>query len=186
MNRRMATFIALLRGINVGGNKMIPMAELRTLCSGLGFADVQTYIQSGNVIFSSDEKKITAAALETRLEKAIAERFGFHVDTLVRAATEWPALIKGNPFIEACEKEPQYVLMTLAKRTPNPDAVAALRERAKDGERIEAAGTAIWFHHPGGSARSKLTPSLIDRLVGSPVTGRNYRTVIKLGELAGC
>lgn len=160
---------------------MIPMAELRALCSGLGFADVQTYIQSGNVIFSAKE---AAATIETKLERAIAERFGFSVDTLVRAATDWPAFIKGNPFVEACAKEPQYVLMALAKRTPSPDAVAALRERAKDDERIEAAGTAIWFHHPSGSARSKLTPSLIDRLVGSPVTARNYRTVLKLGELA--
>lgn len=181
MNRRMATFIALLRGINVGGHKLVSMAELRTLCSGLGFADVQTYIQSGNVIFSAQG---TAASLETTLEKAIAQQFGFPVDTLVRAAQEWPAYIKGNPFVDACAKEPQLVLMALAKRTPCKEAVAALRERAKDGERIEAAGPAIWFHHPSGSARSKLTPSLIDRLVGSPVTTRNYRTVLKLGELA--
>jgi uncharacterized protein (DUF1697 family) len=177
----MATFIALLRGINVGGHKKVPMAELRTLCESLGFTDIKTYIQSGNVIFTAAD---TESALETKLEQAIAKQFGFSVDTLVRAAKNWPAITKHNPFAAACAKEPHLVMMALSKRPANKDAVNALRERAKNGELIEATADAIWFHYPEGVARSKLSSSLIDRLVGSPVSARNYNTVIKLGELS--
>lgn len=178
----MTTFIALLRGINVSGHKKIPMAELRELCTGCGYADVQSYIQSGNLIFKSSG---TAEAIELALEKAIAAKFGFTVDVLVRSAQKWPALQQGNPFPQAAEAEPNLVMMALAKRPPNQDAVATLRERAKNGERIESAGEAIWFHYAQGVAGSKLSPALIDRLVGSPVTARNIRTVQKLAELAG-
>jgi uncharacterized protein (DUF1697 family) len=182
-NRRMARYIALLRGINVGGNKLIPMAALRTLCEELGFDNVQTYIQSGNIVFGGNEK--SAAAVEKKLEPAIAARFGFSAFTIVRSAKDWPGLLRGNPFAAECEKEPNLVVMSLSKQPPKKDAAKALRERAKDGERIEIADDVIWTHYPAGIGRSKLTPTLVDRLVGSPVTARNYRTVKKLTELLG-
>lgn len=178
----MQTFIALLRGINVGGHRKIEMAALRALASELGYSGVQSYIQSGNLVFTSAGP---SAAIEASLEQAIATRFGFPVEVLVRAAADWPALLRGNPFPAACAAEPNLVMMALAKRPPRPDAVPALRERATQGERIEAAGEALWFHYAGGVARSKLSPTLIDRLVGSPVTARNWRSVQKLAELAG-
>jgi uncharacterized protein (DUF1697 family) len=177
----MTTFIALLRGINVGGHKKIAMAELRALCADCGCASVQSYIQSGNLVFASPGAE---AAIAADLEAAIAARFGFAVDVLVRSAQKWPTLRKGNPFPQATATEPNLVLMALAKRSPHKEAVAALREHARSGERIESAGEAIWFHFPQGVARSKLSPALIDRLVGSPVTARNVRTVDKLAELA--
>lgn len=178
----MTTFIALLRGINVGGHRPVPMAELRVLCGELGLADAQTYIQSGNLVFAATG---TARALEARLEQAIAGRFGFAVDVLVRGAAQWPGYVAGNPMPEAAEAQPNLVLLGLSKSPPRPDAVAALRERAAAGERVEAAGEALWFHFPQGSARTKLTPAAIDRAVGSPVTTRNWRTVQKLAEMAG-
>ena len=178
----MTSFIALLRGINVGGHKKIPMAELRALGEQIGFAQVQSYIQSGNLIFCATGK---ADAIETQLEQAIARRFGFAVEVLVRPASQWPALAKTNPFAEASQKEPNLVMMSLAKRPPRPEALAALRERAQNDERIELTGEVLWVHFAGGVAKSKLAPALIDRLVGSPVTARNWRTVQKLGELAG-
>lgn len=176
----MNTFIALLRGINVGGHKKIAMAELRSLCADCGGESVQSYIQSGNLVFTSSSQEAT---LEAELERAIAARFGFAVDVLVRSAAKWPALLQGNPFPQAAVAEPNLVMMALAKRPPQKDAVAALRERARSGERIESAGEAIWFHYAQGVAGSKLSPALIDRLVGSPVTARNVRTVQKLAEL---
>lgn len=179
------TFIALLRGINVGGHKPVPMGELRALCAQLGLTDVQSYIQSGNLLFGSGQPA-TAASIESALEGAIAERFGFPVDVLVRDASAWPALVAGNPLRTESEKQPSLVMLALAKRRPDPGAVTALRGRAQAGERIEAAGEAIWIHFAGGAGRSKLSPGLIDRLVGSPVTTRNWRTVLKLAELAGC
>jgi uncharacterized protein (DUF1697 family) len=178
----MTTFVALLRGINVSGHKKVPMAELRTLAEKLGYANVQTYIQSGNLLFTDGG---TAQACESGLEGAIAQHFGFAVDVVVRTAEKWPTYVKGNPFPEASQTEPNLVMMSLAKRPPSPDAVAMLRERARDGERIELAGEALWVHYPGGAGKSKLSPALLDRAAGSPVTARNWRTVQKLAELLG-
>ncbi len=178
----MSTFIALLRGINVGGHNKVPMAELRPLCAELGWGDVQTYIQSGNLVFTAGG---APAALENELERAIERRFGFKVSVLVRAAKDWPAYIKGNPFPEASEKEPNAVMLGLSKSPPKADAEKGLRERATHGERIVQVGEALWIHFSDGVAGSKLSPGLLDRLVGSPVTTRNWRTVLKLGEMAG-
>ncbi len=177
----MKTFIGLLRGINVGGNKGVPMAKLRELCGELGWQNAQTYIQSGNVVFSANGKP---AALETQLERAIEKHFGFPVPVIVRAATDWPTYIKTNPFLKACEKEANHVMLCLSKISPKTDALKGLRERAADGERLEHIGDALWIHFAQGVARSKLSPALLDRMVGSTVTSRNWLTVLKLQELA--
>jgi uncharacterized protein (DUF1697 family) len=177
----MATYIALLRGINVSGRNKIPMPELRALCGGLGWADVQSYIQSGNVIFRADA---APAALEAELERAIVGHFGLTIPVIVRDAAAWPGYVAGNPFPDESAREPNLVMLTLAKAPPKADAAERLRERAVSGERIAQAGDAIWVHYAGGVARSKLAPALFDRLVGSPVTARNWRTTLKLGELA--
>jgi uncharacterized protein (DUF1697 family) len=173
-------FVALLRGINVSGRNTIPMAELRTLCTELGWADVQTYIQSGNVVFTAREP---APRIETVLEQAIERHFGLAVPVIVRAAADWPAYIHGNPYPDASRSEPNLVLLALSKSPPRPDAADGLRERAANGERIAQVGDAIWIHYAGGVGKSKLSPALLDRLVGSPVTGRNWRTVLKLHDL---
>ena len=179
---RRATFIALLRGINVSGRNKVPMTDLRALCVDLGWKDVQTHIQSGNVVFQAGA---TPARLEAELEGAIASRFGLSISILVRAAADWPAYVRGNPFPEASQVEPNRVMLALAKTPPKADAVPRLRERAAGGEGIIQVGDALWLHYRGGVANSKLSPALLDRLVGSPVTARNWRTVLKLHELAG-
>ncbi|MDC0670135.1 DUF1697 domain-containing protein [Nannocystis radixulma] len=178
----MATFIALLRGINVGGHRKLPMAELRGLCGELGFAGVQTYIQSGNVVFAADGP---TARHEAALEQGIVRVFGFQVDVVVRTAAQWAAVVAGNPLREVAEAEADHVLLGVSKRPPEADAIEKLRARATAGERVEAAGEVLWFHYPNSVARSKWTPAVIDRLVGSPLTGRNWRTVLKLAEMAG-
>lgn len=176
----MARLIALLRAVNVGGRKL-PMAELRALCGELGWEEVETYIQSGNLVFTAPGK---AEELETELEKAIAKRFGLDVPVIVRSASQWAGYIDGNPFPEAARDEPKRVQLLVSKRAPRPDAADRLMERAEAGEAVKAAGGALWFHFPEGVARSKLTPALIDKACGSPSTGRNWRTVLKLGEMA--
>jgi uncharacterized protein (DUF1697 family) len=176
-----ARFIALLRGINVGGHNRVPMAELRALCTGLGWDDVRSYIQSGNLVLAAGAGP---ADLEAELERAIEERFGFAIPVVVRAAAHWPAYVAGNPFPEASQREPNRVMLALSKQPPAPHAAKRLGERAADGERIARAGDALWVHFAGGSARSKLTPAVLDRLVGSPVTTRNWRTVLRLAEMA--
>ena len=173
-------FLALLRGINVGGNNKIPMAELRALSGEIGWKNAQTYIQSGNLIF---EAAGTPAALEAELERAIERRFGLSIAVLVRAGAAFPAYAMGNPFLEASGTEPNLVMLLLSKAPPRKEAAAELRKRAASGERIAQVGDAVWIHYAGGVARSKLSPALMDRLVGSTVTARNWRTVLKLGEM---
>jgi uncharacterized protein (DUF1697 family) len=176
----MARFIALLRAVNVGGRKL-PMAELRTLCAELGWKDVETYIQSGNVVFTAPGK---AEAIEAQLEKAIKDRFGLDVPAMVRTASQWAAYVAANPFPKVAEKEPNRLQLLLSKETPKPDAAEKLMERARAGETVKAAGGALWFHFPAGVGTSKLVPALIDKVAGSPSTSRNWRTVLKLQEMA--
>lgn len=173
-------FVALLRGINVTGTNKIPMADLRSHCAGLGWKEVRTYIQSGNVIFAAEE---SAPKLEALLEKEIEERFDLKIPVIVRSAGEWPKLVAGNPFAEAAEKELNRLMLLLSKKPPAKAAAEAIQERAKAGERVTRVGDSPWIHFPGGAGTSKLSPSLIDRLVGSPTTSRNYRTVLKLQEI---
>jgi len=177
----MTTFIALLCGINVGGNRKVPMAQLCALGDEIGFVDTRSYIQSGNLVFSGPG---TRGDVETKLERAILAQFGFSVDVLVRTARQWSTCAAGNPFREASELEPNRVMMLLSKETPRPDAAVSLSSRATGGERIVAVEDVLWVHYPAGVGSSKLTPSVLDRLVGSKVTARNWRTVVKLRELA--
>lgn len=178
----MDIYIALLRGINVTGRNKIPMLELRETCTELGWKDVQSYIQSGNLVFRASANP---ASLEIELEQAIENRFGLSIPVIVRPTAVWPDIVKGNPFPEASQREPNLVMLALSKLPPKHEAAVGLQERAQNGERVLQVGDTLWVHYPGGSGRSKLSPALFDRLVGSPVTTRNWRTVLKLDELAG-
>ena len=169
----MLRFVALLRAVNVGGRK-VPMAELRDLCGAIGWADVATYIQSGNVVFSADGEP---QALASQLEKVLKERFGFAVDVVVRSAEQWRAHAAANPFPEASADRPNLVMLLVSKAPPVAGAAVALQARAADGECVAEAGGALWIDYPAGSGRSKLTPTLIDRAIGAPATSRNWRTV---------
>jgi uncharacterized protein (DUF1697 family) len=165
--------VALLRGINVGGKRIVPMAELRAIAEKLGFGDVETYIQSGNLIFSGGGGP---AAAERALEQAIEKRMGFFVDVLVREAATWKKYAAKTPFPDAAQARPNLLHLALCKQKPGPGALTLLRERATT-ERIELAGDALWIDFKDGVARSKITPALLDRAVGSCVTARNYKTV---------
>lgn len=173
-------FIALLRGVNVGGHNRVPMAELRELCAGLGWRDVRSYIASGNLAFTASGRR---ADLEAGLERGIQDRFGLSIAVVVRTAADWAACIDGNPFPGASGTEPNRVALVLSKSPPLPGAVEGMRERAADGERVERVRDVLWIHYAGGTGRSKLSPAALERLVGSPVTARNWRTVLRLGEM---
>ena len=176
------SFIALLRGINVSGRNKIPMAELRSLCADLGWVHVQSYIQSGNLLFTAGADR---ARLETDLECAIERQFGLSIPIIVRAAADWPTYVGSNPYPDASASEPNSVMLALAKAPPKEGAGEQLQERAGSGQRVVQVGDALWLHYGNGMAKSKLTTSLLDRLVGSPVTARNWRTVLKLNEMTG-
>lgn len=174
----MPIFVALLRGINVGGHNKVPMADLRGVCSDeLGWTEVRSYIQSGNLVFHADAE---APRLESDLEQALASHFDVSTPVIIRPAEKWSSYIDANPFPDASRDAPNRVLLALSKASPKANAAEALQERAADGERIRQAGDALYVHYAGGMARSKISPALLDRLVGSPITGRNWRTVLKL------
>jgi uncharacterized protein (DUF1697 family) len=141
---------------------------------------VQSYIQSGNLVVSAAGSQ---PALEAELEAEIERRFGLSIPVVVRAAADWHSYVQNSPFPEASRAEPNRVMLALSKRPPKLNAAHDLCERATNGERVIQAGDALLIHFPGGVAKSKLTPSLLDRVVGSSVTMRNWRTVVKLGEM---
>ena len=177
---RVPTFIALLRGINVTGKNKIPMAELRSLAAGLGWRSVNTYIQSGNVVF---EASGAGGKFETLLEDAISKRFELSIPVVVRSARAWRTYVANNPFTKECETRPNLVHLAVSKKRPNKGAVEQLNAQAQSGERVVAIEDALFIDYPGGAGKSKLTPALFDRLVGSPVTARNWRTVLRLGSM---
>jgi uncharacterized protein (DUF1697 family) len=172
-------YVALLRAVNVGGTKL-PMAELREVCAGLGWREVRTYIQSGNVVFEADAEP---AALESELEEAVQQRFGFASPVMVRSADQWRSYAGGSPFPEAEASDANRLLLCLSKAPPAQGAAEALEARGAAGEQVRLKGDALWVLYPAGVGTSKLTPKLFDRLAGSPVTARNWRTVTKLQEM---
>lgn len=172
-------YVALLRAVNVGGCKL-PMTELREVCAQLGWEKVETYIQSGNVVFEAAGEP---AALEAALEHAVTKRFGFKRPVIVRSAEQWADYAKGSPFPEAERDEPNRLMLGLSKSPPKADAPAVLEAKAAAGERVKLEGDALWVHYPGGAGTTKLTPALFDKAAGSPVTQRNWRTVLKLQEM---
>jgi uncharacterized protein (DUF1697 family) len=175
----MTRMVALLRAVNVGGRKL-PMAELRAQCVDLGWKNVATYIQSGNVVFDAD---CSPAEAEAALETLIAKHFGYAAPAIIRTRAQWAAYPGGNPFHDAARETPNYLLMLLAKQPIRDDAADVIQARATAGEQARKVGDTLWIHFPEGSGTSKLTPALIDKAIGSPATSRNYRTICTLLDM---
>jgi len=173
-------WIALLRGINVGGKNTLPMKELVNLFETLGFKDVQTYIQSGNVIFGA-----TAAAARKAPELVIAgirNRWGYDVPVVTRTAKELVSAVKRNPFVKNADPAHLHIAFLAAK--PTAAGIAALDPDRSPPDRFAVLGREIHLHAPNGVARSKLTNRYFDSKLSTVSTARNWRTVHKLIELS--
>ncbi len=179
----MPTFIALLRGINVGGRKILPMADLRRLAGSLGLRNAKTLLQSGNLVF--DEPRRSAASLERLLEAETKQRLDAEVCYLVRSAAEWSGIVGANPWPKLAEDDPGHLLMMALQRTPGDEELTALRGAFLGRETIEVVGRQLYIHYPDGVARSKLSNALIERKLGCRGTARNWNTVLKLAAAAG-
>ena len=170
------TYIALLRGINVGGNKMVSMAELKTALTALGFTDVSTLLQSGNAVFCCKAAK--PAALEAMLEKELAKRLGVTADIHVRTAEEWAAVVAANPFEKEAKTDPGHLLVTFFKAPLDAAKVKALQAAITGPERVRADGRHLYMTFPDGVGNSKAS-ILAGKMLG-PGTARNWNTVLKL------
>ena len=172
----MGAYVALLRGINVGGQRKVPMAELRAVAEGLGLTRVRTLIASGNLVFEGEG---APEALEASLEAAIEAHFGFPVDVMVRTADQWQAYIAGNPFPVEAESAAKFLLLFMGKQATAEAAAEALRARAAPEEKVAGIGDAVWIYFANGGGRSKLANGPKPGLW----TGRNWRTVLAIRDM---
>ncbi|WP_395612357.1 DUF1697 domain-containing protein [Allosphingosinicella sp.] len=175
----MTRMVALLRAVNVGGRKL-PMADFRQHVAGLGWQNVATYIQSGNLVFDAD---CSVAEAEAAIEALIRKQYGYDAPAMVRTRDQWAGYPGGNPFPDAARDTPGFVLMLIAKAPLKVDAAELLQARATAGEQVRKVGETVWIHFPQGSGTSKITPALMDKAMGSTATSRNYRTVCTLLDM---
>lgn len=178
----MKTFIALLRAVNVGGRKPLPMADLRALASGLGCVEVRSVLQTGNLVFGARAQP--AGQLERLFDSEAKKRLGLDTDFFVRDAADWRSVLADNPFAREAARDPAHLLVLFTMQAPAPSAVQALREAITGRETVAAAGRHVYAVYPDGIGRSKLTVALIEKKLGTRCTGRNWNTVLKLGEVA--
>jgi uncharacterized protein (DUF1697 family) len=175
-------FLALIRGINVGGHKMIGMADLRDLLTRLGFEDCRSILQSGNLIFQAQKK--TTAQLERLLEAETEKRLGLETTFFVRTPAEWESVIAQNPFRKEAERDPGHLIVLFLKNAPDAGNVDALRGAIVGREVIQVKGNHAYVVYPDGQGRSRLTNTVIEKKLGTRATGRNWNTVLKLAALA--
>jgi uncharacterized protein (DUF1697 family) len=178
----MSKYISILRGINVGGNRKILMKDLKSLYEGLCFSKVETYIQSGNVIFES-EQKLSTTELEVKIQQAIIEPFGFDVPVIIRTADEWAKSIVNNPFWKEKDADIDRLHLTCLKEVPSPE----LQEKTKLfqylPDRYEIVGKDVFIFCAAGYGTSKLTNQFFESKLGVQATTRNWKTVMKLHEM---
>jgi len=175
----MKTYIALLRGINVGGHKKVPMAELRALLSKSRLENVQTYIQSGNVIFQSNES--VKHVLEDSIHNAIKDHFGFEVPVLVRNRAEIKTIFNNCPFPEE-KKVNSY--FTMLSEIPNKDLVDEASQKIYPNEAYIILKDCIYFFCATGYGNAKFNLNFFERKLKVNATSRNYKTMVKLLSLS--
>jgi uncharacterized protein (DUF1697 family) len=174
------TWVALLRGVNLGARNKVSMADLRELFRDLGAEDVTTYVQSGNVILRSS---VARNDLIQAIEKEIRSRAGLDVTVLLRTKEELARLVAGNPFAEH-EPDPTKLHVTFLAASPDRGRVEALAEKRFEPDELRVAQDAVYLHCPNGYGRSKLSNAFFEKHLAVAATTRNWRTVTTLAELA--
>ena len=170
--------VAMLRGVNLGSYQKIKMDALKTLCTSLGLRDVQTYIQSGNLVFRDDGEDPVKLAL--RLEKAIEASFGFRPAVIVRTASELRKVIAKNPFAGRAGIEPNRLLVVFTDSAPTKQAREQLLSLPCEPEELRINGRELYIYYPQGMAHPKISLVKIEKTLQCASTGRNWNTVNKL------
>lgn len=172
------TYVALLRGINVGKNKRIAMARLRELLTDLGYQDVRTLLQSGNAVVTADAR--SAAAVRTAIEERIVEDLGMQVPVVIRTGPQLLEAAAGNPFADVIDDGARAHVVFVDGPARLPKGFDA---EAFAPERVAVRGSAVYLWLPGGTQSSRLLPALDDRQLGGTATMRNWNTVTKLAAM---
>jgi uncharacterized protein (DUF1697 family) len=171
----------MLRGINVGGNKRIKMDRLRASFEALGFEQVKTYIQSGNVVFKAG--KLSAAALSRSIEERILDDFGFSVSVISRTADEIVNTIKNNPFLNQPGIDPETLHVAFLSEAPAPSALNKLAELTLKPDRSHCLGREVYLYFPNGVSGSSLWKHPLDGVLSVVTTTRNWKTVNTLDQM---
>jgi uncharacterized protein (DUF1697 family) len=177
----MPIYIAMLRGINVGGHNRIKMDQLRTSLEALGLQQVKTYIQSGNVVFKS--ATISPAALPRKIEKQIAGQFGFAVSVISRTADEINKTIANNPFLNGSSINPEKLHVAFLSEAPATLALKKLTELTLEPDQSRCLGKEVYFYFPNGVSGSSLWKHPLDRVLSVEATTRNWKTVSTLHQM---
>lgn len=177
----MPKFVALLRGINVGGKNIVPMAELRALGEELGFTNVQTLLQSGNVVFES--APASNSELERRWAAAIEKRFGLKIDMVVRSGRELSAAINANPISIDPNMNLSHLFLYFLQSEAAPEAIEAVEAYDKGRERPLVVGQTLYAYYSDDVVKSKLTGAWIEKTLGVRATARNWNTVRRIAAL---
>lgn len=178
----MAVIISMLRGVNLGPHKRVKMEELRGLYESLRLRDAQTYVQSGNVIFRTDERDLIR--LGKRIESAIEKRFAFESDVMLRTAAELREVIARNPFAKRRGIEPSKLLITFLASDPGAEARQKILAMKVDPDEVRIDGREMYTYFPNGMARPKVSWVVIERVLKVSGTGRNWNSVTKMLEMA--
>lgn len=179
----MSKYIAILRGINVGTGRKVPMADLRKLCERLGLKQVQSYIQSGNLVFELPNPE-PISELESRLQKAFSEAFGFEIPVLIRTSEELTESIALNPFLKEENADIERLHLTCLKQLPSPDLLEKIKAFQYLPDRYEIIGRDVFIFCASGYGTSKLVNSFFESKLKTSATTRNWKTVVQLNELA--
>jgi uncharacterized protein (DUF1697 family) len=177
----MPIYVAMLRGINVGGNKRIKMDRLRASFEALGFEQAQTYIQSGNVVFKAG--KPAPAALSKKIEERIVMDFGFSAPVILRTSQEMAETIANNPYLKEPGIDSEKLHVMFLAEVPTPDAFKELARLTTKPDRSLSSGKEIYFHLPNGVAHSSLANNPIERRLLKFATLRNWRTANALHQM---
>ena len=175
--------IALLRGINVGGKRKVLMADLRQLLEKIGFTDVKTYIQSGNVIFTLKEK-LNNLEIAEKIEKVIADNYEFEVPVVVRTADEWKQAINDNPFYQSDMEDISQLHLTFLKEKPTNENQEKAESYDYPPDKFIIKNTEIYILCIGKYHKTKLSNTFFEKKLKVPTTTRNWKTVLKLLELS--
>ncbi len=178
----MTVAVAMLRGINLGGHRKIKMEALRGWCEALGLRDVQTHVQSGNVVFRTSKRD--PGALRKQMEDAIEREVGFRADVVLRTTAELKGVIARNPFAGRADVAPAKLAVTFLASDPGDEGRERVRTIPAAPEELVIEGRELYIYFPNGMARPKLSMPLLERTLRIPATSRNWNTVTKLLELA--